>query len=253
MLKRVLVLLSVLLCVVCVQAVWAGTVEDKIKEAFPDITPDSVKESPIKGLYEIIKGNEVVYFDPETGYLIFGEIISAKEKKSLTADRKRQIRETKIKNIQLDKAIKIGNGKKTVIEFTDPDCPFCRKVSTFLDARNDITRYVFLFPIAQLHPKAAEKAKFILCAEDKKKALEDVMSGKYDSEPMAPCTDPKAEEMLKAQRAVGDSVGVTGTPLLVVEGQFVDGANMPVIEKLLSDDKASDPKDAHSKDSHHKK
>ncbi|MBF0553870.1 MAG: DsbC family protein [Nitrospirae bacterium] len=245
--KKLLVLLSVLLCVMCVQTVWADPVEDKIKEIFPDVKPDSVKESPIKGLYEVVKGNEIVYFDPVTGYLIFGEIVSPKEKKSITADRKRQLREVKLKNIPLDKALKIGSGKKTVVEFTDPDCPFCRKVGSYLATRTDVTRYVFLFPIPQLHPKAAEKAKFILCSADKKKALEDVMSGKHDNGTLELCNDPKVDELLKEHKAVGDSAGVTGTPLLIIEGTFVDGANMPLIEKLLSDDKAAEPKDEQPK------
>lgn len=244
MLKKMPVLLSVcmsvLMCVMFVQAVWADPVEDKIKEIFPDVKPDSVQESPVKGLYEIIKGSEIVYFDPVTGYLIFGEIVSPKEKKSLTADRKRQLREVKLKNMPLDKAIKIGSGKNTVVEFTDPDCPFCRKVGVYLASRSDVTRYVFLFPIAQLHPKAADKAKFILCSDDRKKALEDVMSGKHDNDTPELCKDPKVDELLNEHKAAGDSAGVTGTPLLVINGTFVDGANMPLIEKLLSDDK-TDP------------
>ncbi|KWT92165.1 DsbC family protein [Candidatus Magnetominusculus xianensis] len=238
------VLLSVLLCVMCVQTVWASSVEDKINEVFPDVKPDSVKESQIKGLYEIVKGNEIVYFDPITGYLIFGEIVSPKEKKSITAERKRQLREVKLKNMPLDKALKFGSGKHTVVEFTDPDCPFCRKAAAYLASRSDITRYVFLFPIPQLHPKAADKAKFIFCAEDKKKALEDVMSGKYDSEAFEICKDPKVEELLKDHKTIGESAGVTGTPLLIINGTFVDGANMPLIEKLLSDDPAAASKDA---------
>ncbi|MBF0518080.1 MAG: DsbC family protein [Nitrospirae bacterium] len=238
------VLLSMLLCVASVQAVWAGSVEDKVNEIFPDIKPDSVKESPVKGLYEIVKGNEIVYFDPITGYLIFGEIVSPKDKKSLTADRKRELREVKLKNMPLDKALKIGDGKKTVVEFTDPDCPFCRKAGVYLASRSDVTRYVFLFPIPQLHPKAAEKAKFILCAADKKKALEDVMAGLHDNDNLTLCNDPKVDEMLKDHKAAGDSAGVTGTPLLVINGTFVDGANMPLIEKLLSDEPASAPKTA---------
>ncbi|MBF0456518.1 MAG: DsbC family protein [Nitrospirae bacterium] len=241
------VLISVLICVMYVQTVCADPVEDKIKEIFPDVKPDSVQESPVKGLYEIVKGSEIVYLDPVTGYLIFGEIVSPKEKKSLTADRKRQLREAKLKNMPLDKAIKIGDGKKTVIEFTDPDCPFCRKAGVYLASRSDITRYVFLFPIAQLHPKAAEKAKYILCSGDRKKALEDVMAGKHDNDTLELCNDPKVDELLNDHKAAGDSAGVTGTPLLIINGTFVDGANMPVIEKLLSDENATNPHDAQPK------
>ncbi|MCG6551364.1 MAG: DsbC family protein [Candidatus Magnetominusculus sp. LBB02] len=242
--KKISMLLAVLMCVAFVQTAWADPVEDKIREIFPDVKPDSVKETPIKGLYEVIKGSEIVYFDPVTGYLIFGEIISPKDKKSLTAERKQQLRAAKIKDMPLDKALKIGSGKNTVIEFTDPDCPFCRKAGVFLAGRSDITRYVFLFPIVQLHPKSPEKAKFILCAEDKKKALEDVMAGKHDNDALELCSDPKIDELLAAHKAAGDAAGVAGTPLLVINGTVVDGANMPLIEKLLSEGKDGDSKDA---------
>src|SRR5574340_1146888 len=47
--------------------------------------------------------------------------------------------------LPLDKAIKIGDGGTTVIEITDPDCPFCRRASAYLSAKNDITRYVFFY------------------------------------------------------------------------------------------------------------
>ena len=30
--------------------------------------------------------------------------------------------------LNLDKALKIGTGKTTIIEFTDPDCPYCRQL-----------------------------------------------------------------------------------------------------------------------------
>jgi len=48
-------------------------------------------------------------------------------------------------DLDLSKALVIGNGPKTVIEFTDPDCPFCRKAASYFANRTDVTKYVFLY------------------------------------------------------------------------------------------------------------
>jgi hypothetical protein len=66
-----------------------------------------------------------------------------------------------------------------VVEYTDPDCPFCRKGSEFFRNRRDVTRYVFFNPLP-MHPQAREKAQYVLSAQDKAKAYEEVMSGKLD-------------------------------------------------------------------------
>ena len=42
------------------------------------------------------------------------------------------------------KAVRIGSGPNTVIEFTDPDNPHGRKAAQFLAGRTDVTRHVFL-------------------------------------------------------------------------------------------------------------
>jgi thiol:disulfide interchange protein DsbC len=57
----------------------------------------------------------------------------------------------RVKEIPLEKGIKIGDGKSVVIEFTDPDCTFCRKAADWLEKnREGVTRYVFLYPITRL-------------------------------------------------------------------------------------------------------
>ena len=57
---------------------------DSLKKNFPNLRVDNVKESPIKGLFEIVAGNQVFYFSPD-GYLMFGELWS-KDGKNLTAE-----------------------------------------------------------------------------------------------------------------------------------------------------------------------
>jgi len=110
------------------------TEKDNLLKSFPNLRVDSVSESPVKGLFEVVAGNQVFYFSPE-GYLMFGELWS-KDGKNLTAEVREKVLAEKVKNIPLDKALRIGSGPRQVIEFTDPDCPICRRVGRILSKLN---------------------------------------------------------------------------------------------------------------------
>jgi thiol:disulfide interchange protein DsbC len=202
---------------------------DSLKKSFPNLRVDSVSESPIKGLFEIVAGDQVFYFNPD-GYLMFGEIWS-KDGKNLTAEIRNKILAEKVKHIPLDKAMKIGTGPHQVIEFTDPDCPYCRKVDEFLTKRTDVTRYVFFFPLKQIHPEAAKKARYILSQKDREKAFLHVISGGLDGHPVADSPDLGTE--LEDMELVAKGIGVRGTPALWIDGTAVNGADIPRITALL--------------------
>jgi thiol:disulfide interchange protein DsbC len=97
-----------------------------------------------------------------------------------------------------------------------------------------VTRYVFFYPIASLHPNAEAKVRQIFCTNDRAKAYEEAMAGKLDDMKFTPCTNGEADNLLKAHKEIGDRVGVAGTPLFLIDGQIVNGANIPLIEKILS-------------------
>ena len=93
-----------------------------------------------------------------------------------------------------------------------------------------MTRYIFLFPLSN-HPHAAEKARFILSSADPAKTYEEVMAGKYDQGPLPPFKDNgRAAE----QKAIGDKLGIGSTPMYFVNGQVVSGANIGLLNTLLS-------------------
>ncbi|HEY5975840.1 MAG TPA: DsbC family protein [Geobacteraceae bacterium] len=203
--------------------------EVALKQAFPQLVPDSMRESAIKGVYEVVSGQNVLYFYPEKDLLLVGEIYS-KDGRNLTAERKGELVAAKIKDLPLDKAVKIGSGPKTVVEFTDPDCPYCRKASEFFKGRSDVTRYVFFSPFA--HPQAITKVYYILAASDKAKAYEEMMQGKP-----VPAAEAPASEAVKAlasqQLDLARSIGVQGTPTFFINGSMVVGADVQKIEGLL--------------------
>jgi len=207
-------------------------IEDVLKARFPRLTFDSVSPSPVKGLYEVVSGNNVFYFDPTSGHVIFGEMWSPKGI-SVSAAARSKIDDSKYANFKkhLADAVKIGNGPNEVIEISDPDCPFCRKMNAYWSNRSDVTRYVFLLPLTQLHPSAKAHAEYILSSVDPAKALNEVESGKFDNSAL-PTVKLNAER-IKTQMAMASSSGINGTPAFYINGFFVNGANIPIIEQHL--------------------
>jgi len=131
--------------------------------------------------------------------------------------------------------LKIGNGPNTVIEFTDPDCTYCRRVDKYLNSRSDVTRYVFLFPLP-MHPNASKKAAYILSAQDNAAAFREVFSGQLDNASFLP-SNPVSKKQVDDLLVIARTVGVRGTPNLWVNGTFVGGADIAQIESLLKDGK----------------
>lgn len=204
--------------------------KETLMKTFPNMKLDGFRESPLKGLYEITAGEQVFYFSPE-GYLFFGEIWT-KDGKNLTAEMREKVVAERINTLPLEKALKIGNGPKKVIEFTDPDCPYCRKVDNFLSKRTDVTRYVYFVPLRRIHPDAEKKARYILSQSDKDKAFRDVFEGVLDGKPIS-IADGAQEQQLEEMEKIATGLGVRGTPALWIEGAHVNGADIQRITGLL--------------------
>jgi thiol:disulfide interchange protein DsbC len=213
----------------------AATPEESFRKSYPNIHADNIRPSAVKGLYEIASGSSIFYYVPGLEYLISGEMYT-KDGRNLTKERRLEILTRNLKEVPLEKAVKIGSGPHTVIEITDPDCSFCRQASAYLTGRDDLTRYVYLFPLS-IHPNAEPKARYILCAENRARAYEEAMTGKLDDMKFKPCEDPAALDLLNAHREIVSKIGVTGTPLFFIDGQVVEGANIKLMEKILGEKK----------------
>ena len=218
------------------------TEKETLMKTFPNLKLDGFRESPLKGLYEITAGEQVFYFSPE-GYLFFGEIWT-KDGKNLTAEMREKVTAERIKNLPLDKALKIGNGPKKVIEFTDPECPYCRKVDNYLSKRTDVTRYVYFVPLRRIHPDAEKKARYILSQTDRDKAFHDVFEGVLDGKPIS-IADGAQQQQLEEMEKIAAGLGVRGTPALWIEGAPVNGADIQKISELLDQGKGVVKSEAH--------
>ncbi len=133
--------------------------------------------------------------------------------------------------MDMDKAVVIGSGPKTVLELTDPDCPYCRQASKYLDGRTDVKRYVFFYPLPR-HPKAREKAQYILSQHDAAKAYHEVMSGRLDGQTSFAAT-PQGIKLQEEQMEIVKTHKVTSTPTFMIYGRVIEGFDLKRIEGAL--------------------
>jgi thiol:disulfide interchange protein DsbC len=133
--------------------------------------------------------------------------------------------------LDLDKAIKIGTGKTMVIEFTDPECPFCRKAEAYFQGRQDVTRYIFLLPLTR-HPASKGKAQYILSAKDKAKAYLEVAAGKFDQSNLAQIT-PEGIKLQKQHMEIAKANKMTNTPTFMIYGRIIEGFDLKRLAPLL--------------------
>jgi thiol:disulfide interchange protein DsbC len=208
--------------------------EKNIKALFPNNKIDQFNESPIPCVYEIIQDGRIIYTDGKN--IIIGHILD-KTGKDLTAEKEEQIASMNIDKIDLSKAIKIGNGKVEVIEFTNPECPFCRRAEEMLKpAENKITRYIFFLPLEQIHPKAKELSCKILNSKEKDKTYKAIMEDKIKSGEN--CKE-ENKKVLESHIQTAMDLKIQGTPTFFVKTKNgykkVVGAN-PQLLKIIEEE-----------------
>jgi thiol:disulfide interchange protein DsbC len=203
-----------------------ASIRAEFMKKYPQATIESITKTPHLGLYEMVVDGEIVYTDADFTYLLVGSLIDTKSKTNLTDVRQREIEDKKLKGLAFpfeqlpfDLAIKKvkGDGSRKVAVFSDPDCPYCRRLEKDLEKITNATIYIFLFPIEQLHPKAPEMSRAIWCAPDRVKAWDDYMLKGIT--PKAAKCDTPVDKIV----AYGQSKKINGTPTIF----FSDGKRVP--------------------------
>lgn len=207
-----------------------------IEAAYPKVKIESVVKTPYSGLYEVFLDGQIVYTDEKFSFLIVeGRLVDPKSKRDITGERLNELTKVDFSTLPLDQAIKVvkGNGSKKLVVFSDPDCPYCKRLEQKeLIGISDVTVYTFLYPLEQLHPDSANKSRAIWCAPDRAKAWEDWILNAQLVKVAGTCDTP-----IEKVAELGRKLGITSTPTLL----FADGKRMlgayPAkdIEKALSE------------------
>ncbi|CAG0972209.1 putative thiol:disulfide interchange protein DsbC [Methylophilaceae bacterium] len=192
-----------------------------IEAAYPKVNVEKITKTPYGGLYEVFLDGQIVYTDEKFSFLIAeGRLIEPKTKRNITAERLEDLTRVDFSKLPLDRAVKVvrGNGSRKLVVFSDPDCPFCKRLEQKeLINMTDITVYTFLYPLEQLHPDAANKSKAIWCAPDRAKAWMDWVLNNQLVKGSTSCETP-----IDSLAELGKKLGVASTPTLI----FADGKRM---------------------------
>lgn len=183
---------------------------------------EGIEPAPL-GLYEVrvrtARGVQLVYTDASARHILIGRIYDTQAERDLTNERLRKLNAVKFDALPLDQAVKIqrGNGKRVLAMFSDPHCPYCRQFEQTLLKVDDITVYVFMFPV--IRPDLADHSKAVWCSADRGKAwLELAVNGK------PPAAKPGCANPVEKNVELGQKLGVTATPTLIfTNGERVSG------------------------------
>ena len=63
-----------------------ATVQENLKKNFPDIPVQSVQTTPLKDIYEVYMGRQIVYTNDDANYFFVGNLIDNKNHKNLTEE-----------------------------------------------------------------------------------------------------------------------------------------------------------------------
>lgn len=220
------------LMLVLTGSVWAADeAAEKIRQQLNTVDSrlqvQSVEPAPMAGLYEVVlSSGETLYSDAEGKHLLAGQLYRVDTEQglvNLTENKRNESRRLAMQ--ELDEADLVvykpaGEVKATVNVFTDVDCPYCRKLHDEVPALNRMGIQVnyLAFPRGGPQSKTFSRMEAIWCGseQERRERMDEVKGG--DSIKLQTCDNP-----VQAQYELGQKVGVTGTPALVLE----DGSLLP--------------------------
>lgn len=218
-------------------SIHAQSSEEQIRatmsKKLPNTPIDEVLPSSFEGLYEVWTGRNVMFVDAKCEKTIIGHQFDFNGNDETQVKINTRMMEQLKKEIDLTKALKIGNGKHEVILFTDPQCPFCRRAEELM-VNGDVTKYVFFYTPLPQHTKTRPMSVDILCSKDAQSRYDNAMSGKLDNakpKELMSCQD--GERRYDEMKAIAEKVGIQGTPMLIIDGRPVEGAQ-PIIPSLVT-------------------
>lgn len=205
-----------------------------LEERLGGVQIEGVAPAPMAGLWEVqvrtSRGVQILYTDATATHVIQGNIHDLASERDLTAERLRKLNAIRFDALPFHQAVKIqrGEGKRVLAMFSDPYCPACKQFERTLQEFDDITIYVFMYPV--IRPELADHSRAVWCSSDRAKAWLDLaLHGKR------PAGNGACETPVEENVALGNGLGVNSTPTLVfANGERVTGGlRAPDLRSML--------------------
>jgi thiol:disulfide interchange protein DsbC len=214
----------------------AGSPEALVAARFAEKSGGQQPDQVFKGrggLYEVLIGGQIYYVDSDVTFVLAGRMFDPTSREDLTQKRLDTALKVDFKSLPLAQAVKTvrGDGSRVLVTFEDPNCGYCKRLWQNMAELKNVTIYTFLYPI--LSPDSMEKSKAIWCSKNRAASWDEYMvQNKATPAAAADCKTP-----LEQNVALGQQLGINGTPTIV----FADGTRsagaMPVVaieQRLLA-------------------
>jgi len=200
---------------------------------------EGVHVTPVPGLYEVrfrgTEGTQIIYTNAQATHIFVGTLYDAKTDRNLTEERLRKLSAIDMDALPYELAVKVqrGNGKRTLVVFSDPHCPACKQFEKVLAGIEDITIHYYMYPV--IRPELADHSRAVWCAADRSKAWLDLaLRGKPTT------TSAKCDAPIDKVIELGGRLGVRSTPtLFLATGERLRGGTSAAQLKVLLDEAAS--------------
>lgn len=206
---------SILSCISALSFANVETVKSNLNQNYPNIQVTNIQKTEMAGLYSANLDKQIIYLDENAQYMFVGSMVRMKDQKNLTKDLVLKQNSIDWKKLPFKDAIKTvkGNGKRELAIFSDPNCPYCKKLEAELDKLNDVTIYTFIYP---LKPQSIAVSKQIWCDANQAYAWKNLLEKNIQPKAKT-CANP-----IERNLELGRKLGVTGTPTLI----FANGLKM---------------------------
>lgn len=214
-------------------------IRQTLKAIQADLPVEAIAESPMPGVYQVqLEGGRQLYASGDGQFLMQGYLFQIKDGKAvnLTEQAESQGVAKTIDAIPASEMVVFaGKESKTHITvFTDTDCGYCQKLHSEVPELNRLgveVRYL-AFPRQGLNAPAAKELTSVWCAKDKQQAMN--LAKTRQPVPDAQCDNPVAK-----QYALGQMIGVSGTPAIVLaNGKIIPGYQpAPQLAKIALESK----------------
>lgn len=216
----------------------AEQAQRQLRQTFTNLQFEEFGPAPVKGpLYQALAGGRVIYFAPQSGHLLFAAIYD-RNGVNLTALAQDASAAKRLGAIDPKQALVIGPaGAPQVIEFTDPECPYCQSLDRYWQAKAAEGKRVqrLIYFVSGIHADAAKLAEHILCSPDPEAAFRTIYAGE---KPQALLKCEAGAKKVAADAVTVGKMGISGTPTLFLGGKLVSGFQQAEIEAFLDEQKA---------------
>jgi len=188
---------------------------------------EDLRASPIPGIYEFTQGAEVSYLTADGKYFLDGNVYDMGTRENLTEAVRTRARLAMISAVPESQMVIFSpkNPLYTITVFTDVDCAYCRKLHSEMAELNRLgirVRYMF-YPRTGPNTESWKKAEVVWCSANRNEAMTRAKAGaQLDMNKTCDAT-PVAREY-----ALGQGIGVRGTPAILTEnGDYIAGYMPP--------------------------